>query len=29
MIQWLISIFTAPANPYPVSSASVFMTGVC
>jgi hypothetical protein len=29
MIQWLFSIFTPPANPYPISSASVFMTGVC
>jgi len=29
MIQWLLSLFTAPANPYPVSPTSVFMTGVC
>ncbi|MEG4503884.1 hypothetical protein QUA81_13555 [Microcoleus sp. F6_B4] len=29
MLQWLLSLFTAPANPYPISSASVFMTGVC
>ena len=29
MIQWLFSIFKAPTNPYPISSASVFMTGVC
>ena len=29
MIQWLFSIFKSPTNPYPISSASVFMTGVC
>jgi len=29
MIQWLLSLFTPPANPYPVSPTSVFMTGVC
>jgi hypothetical protein len=29
MIKWLMSMFTPPANPYPVSSCSVFMTGMC
>jgi len=29
MIQWLLSIFTPPANPYPISTISVIMTGIC
>lgn len=29
MIEWLLSIFNFPTNPYPIATVSVLIAGVC